>query len=97
MEVMRLPMEERLKEAKGIYCNAQMTSRQLRNICRIDQTGHALLKNAMEKLNLSAWVYDRILKVVRTIADLDRSDGIRPEHLAEAIHYRSYDRENWSG
>ena len=89
--------EERFKESKGIYCNAQMTSRQLRNICRIDQTGHTLLKNAMEKLNLSARAYDRILKVSRTIADLDGSEGIRPEHLAEAIQYRSLDRENWAG
>ena len=89
--------EERFKESKGIYCNAQMTSRQLRSICAIDQTGQTLLKNAMEKLNLSARAYDRILKVARTIADLDGSEGIRPEHLAEAIQYRSLDRENWAG
>ena len=75
MEVMRLPMEERLKEAKGIYCNAQMTSRQLRNICRIDQTGHALLKNAMEKLNLSVQANDQIFLVARTIVDMDGSEG----------------------
>jgi magnesium chelatase family protein len=89
--------EERFKESKGIYCNAQMTSKQLRSICTIDQTGHTLLKNAMEKLNLSARAYDRILKVARTIADLDSSEGIKPEHLAEAIQYRSLDRENWGG
>ena len=71
--------EERFKESKGIYCDAQMTSRQFRSNCRIDQVGHTLLKNAMEKLNLSARAYDRILKVSRTIADLDSSDGIRPE------------------
>ena len=89
--------EERFNESKGIYCNAQMTSRQLRSICAIDQPGHTLLKNAMEKLNLSARAYDRILKVSRTIADLDRSEGIKAEHLAEAIQYRSLDRENWGG
>jgi len=89
--------EERFKKSNGIYCNAQMTSRQLRSICAIDQTGHTLLKNAMEKLNLSARAYDRILKVARTIADLDSSNGIRSEHLAEAIQYWSLDRENWGG
>jgi magnesium chelatase family protein len=89
--------EERFRESKGIYCNAQMTSKQLRSICTIDQAGHTLLKNAMEKMNLSARAYDRILKVARTIGDLDSSNGIRSEHLAEAIQYRSLDRENWAG
>jgi magnesium chelatase family protein len=89
--------ESRYKESKGIYCNAQMSSRQLRQICKIDETGQTLLKNAMEKLNLSARAYDRILKVARTIADLDNSDNIKTEHLAEAIQYRSLDRENWGG
>jgi magnesium chelatase family protein len=87
--------EERYKDSKGIYCNAQMTSKQLRQICRIDETGQTLLKNAMEKLSLSARAYDRILKVARTIADLDKSEDIKTEHLAEAIQYRSLDRENW--
>ncbi|MFP4469988.1 MAG: YifB family Mg chelatase-like AAA ATPase [Bacteroidales bacterium] len=87
--------EERYEEKKGIYCNAQMSSRQLREICKIDDAGHILLKNAMEKLSLSARAYDRILKVSRTIADLDGSPGIRTDHLAEAIHYRSLDRESW--
>ena len=87
--------EERFKESKGIYCNAQMTSKQLRQICRIDETGSTLLKNAMEKLSLSARAYDRILKVSRTIADWDGSENINPEHLAEAIQYRSLDRETW--
>ena len=87
--------EERFKESKGIYCNAQMTSKQLRQICQIDETGSTLLKNAMEKLSLSARAFDRILKVARTIADLDESENINPEHLAEAIQYRSLDRENW--
>jgi magnesium chelatase family protein len=91
----RLIQEERYKENKGIHANAQMTSKMLRTICKIDETGHVLLKNAMEKLNLSARAYDRILKVARTIADMDASEDIRTEHLAEAIHYRSLDRENW--
>ncbi len=91
----RLIQEERYKESKGIHANAQMTSKMLRTICKIDETGHVLLKNAMEKLNLSARAYDRILKVARTIADMDASEDIRTEHLAEAIHYRSLDRENW--
>ena len=87
--------EERYKESKGIYCNAQMSTKQLRNICKIDEAGQTLLKNAMEKLSLSARAYDRILKVSRTIADLDNSENIKTEYLAEAIHYRSLDRENW--
>jgi magnesium chelatase family protein len=87
--------EKRYAEHKGIYCNAQMSSKLLRQICRIDDTGQLLLRNAMEKLSLSARAYDRILKVSRTIADLEGSEAIRPEHLAEAIQYRSLDRENW--
>ncbi|MHC1776563.1 MAG: YifB family Mg chelatase-like AAA ATPase [Lentimicrobium sp.] len=89
--------EERYSENREIHSNAQMTTKMLRDICRIDDTGHALLKNAMEKLSLSARAYDRILKVARTIADLDGSKDIRPDHLAEAIHYRSLDRETWGG
>jgi magnesium chelatase family protein len=72
-----------------------MTSKQLRQICRLNETGNILLKNAMEKLSLSARAYDRILKVSRTIADLDNSEDIRSEHLAEAIQFRSLDRESW--
>lgn len=71
-----------------------MSSMQLRQICRIDETGQTLLKNAMEKLNLSARAYDRILIVARTITDLDNAEDIKTEHLAEAIQYRSLDREN---
>jgi len=89
--------ENRFTESKGIYCNAQMTSKQLRQICHLDETGMTLIKNAMEKLNLSARAYDRILKVARTIADLEASQDIKSEHLAEAIQYRSLDRENWGG
>lgn len=93
----RLIQEERYKNNKGIHSNAQITSKMLQSICKIDEAGHTLLKNAMEKLNLSARAYDRILKVARTIADLDSSQEIRPDHLAEAIHYRSLDRETWGG
>ncbi|HET9745721.1 MAG TPA: YifB family Mg chelatase-like AAA ATPase [Chitinophagaceae bacterium] len=88
---------ERYKNNPGIYCNAQMSSKTLKEICEIDTVGRHLLKNAMEKLNLSARAYDRILKVSRTIADLSASEKIRPEHLAEAIQYRSLDREGWGG
>lgn len=85
----------RYEDHPGIYCNAQMSSKQLKQICTINTVGQHLLKTAMEKLNLSARAYDRILKVSRTIADLSLSDEIKPEHLAEAIQYRSLDREGW--
>ncbi len=88
---------ERYKATPGIYGNAQMSSQQLRQICVIGQAGEALLKRAMEKLNLSARAYDRILKVSRTIADLATCEDIKVEHLAEAIQYRSLDREGWAG
>ncbi|MBA4196123.1 MAG: magnesium chelatase [Chitinophaga sp.] len=88
---------ERFKEAEGIYANAQMSSKLLREVCVINTVGEALLKKAMERLNLSARAYDRILKVSRTIADLENSPHIKPEHLAEAIQYRSLDREGWAG
>lgn len=88
---------ERYKDNPGIYCNAQMSSKMLKEICVISTVGTNLLKAAMEKLNLSARAYDRILKVSRTIADLAGSNDIKPEHLAEAIQYRSLDREGWAG
>lgn len=87
--------EKRYEAMQGIHCNAQMSSKVLHQICKIDEVGMTLLKNAMEKLNLSARAFDRILKVSRTIADLDNSEKIATEHLAEAIHYRSLDRESW--
>ena len=87
---------ERYKNNPGIYCNAQISSKMLKEICVIDTVGENLLKAAMEKLNLSARAYDRILKVSRTIADLAGNDSIKPEHLAEAIQYRSLDREGWA-
>jgi magnesium chelatase family protein len=88
---------ERFKDKDGIYCNAQINSKMLRQYCGISSAGQSLLKAAMEKLNLSARAYDRILKVARTIADLSNEDEIKTEHLAEAIQYRSLDREGWAG
>ena len=88
---------ERYKYDEGVYANAQMSSKQLKEICVISQAGQTLLKAAMDKLNLSARAYDRILKVSRTIADLAASEDIKVEHLAEAIQYRSLDREGWAG
>ena len=84
-------------EELPLYSNAQMESNLIRKYCEIDSKGSELLKNAMAKLNLSARAYDRILKVSRTVADLEGSETIEIEHLAEAIHYRSLDRENWGG
>ncbi|MEI6852811.1 MAG: YifB family Mg chelatase-like AAA ATPase [Bacteroidota bacterium] len=89
--------EERFRDVPGIYANAQMNTKLLHKYCHIDETGLTLLKNAMEKLCLSARAYDRILKVARTIADLESSTDIQNHHLAEAIQYRSLDRENWAG
>ncbi len=89
--------EKRFKEYKGIFCNAQMPSRMVRELCEIDQAGTVLLKTAMQKLQLSARAFDRILKVSRTIADLADSESINIEHLAEAIHFRNLDREGWAG
>ena len=89
--------EKRYAELPGIYCNAQMSSKLLSLYARPDDRGLALLRNAMNRLNLSARAYDRILKVARTIADLDGCETIQPEHLAEAIGYRNLDREDWAG
>jgi magnesium chelatase family protein len=89
--------EERFKDMKNIYSNAQMPSRMVREVCTLNQAGLNLLKKAMERLQLSARAYDRILKVARTGADLAGSEDIKIEHLAEAIQYRSLDREGWAG
>ncbi len=88
---------KRFEKHEGIYCNAQMGTKLLKEVCVISNVGANLLKTAMDRLNLSARAYDRILKVSRTIADLAGSEDIRPEHLAEAIQYRSLDREGWGG
>ncbi|MFO0415104.1 MAG: YifB family Mg chelatase-like AAA ATPase [Bacteroidota bacterium] len=85
----------RYKKLDGIYANAQMTSKMLKEVCVINSEGRQLLKAAMDRLNLSARAYDRILKVSRTIADLDSSENIENHHLAEAIHFRSLDRQGW--
>ncbi|MCO6499454.1 MAG: YifB family Mg chelatase-like AAA ATPase [Vicingus serpentipes] len=89
--------EERFKSNKGTHANAQISSKVLKEICQIDQSGRDLLKTAMNKLGLSARAYDRILKVARTIADLEGAENIETNHLAEAIQYRSLDREGWAG
>ena len=89
--------EERFANHPGIYCNAQMESKLLQEYAVPDTQGLQLLRNAMSRLNLSARAYDRILKVARTIADLEGASSIKPHHLAEAIGYRNLDRENWGG
>ena len=93
----RARQEDRYKENSELHCNAQISSSMVKDICQISQAGSTLLKTAMQKLQLSARAYDRILKVARTIADLADSDEIKIEHLAEAIHFRSLDRESWAG
>ncbi|GAA5032758.1 magnesium chelatase [Marivirga lumbricoides] len=93
----RAIQEERFKKHPEIHSNALMPSQMVKELCVINTAGKALLKNAMEKLGLSARAYDRILKVSRTIADLANSEDIKIEHLAEAIQYRSLDREGWAG
>ncbi len=87
---------ERFKQNPSIHANAMMNAQQVKKICQLDHVSQALLKKAMEKLGLSARAYDRILKVARTIADLGDAPTIRPEHIAEAIQYRSLDREHWA-
>jgi magnesium chelatase family protein len=89
--------EKRFAAVDNLYCNAQMTAKKNQSICKINDAGRQLLKTAMERLGLSARAYDSILKVSRTIADLDGSEEIQNQHLAEAIQYRSLDRENWAG
>lgn len=88
--------KHRFSGVKGVYCNAQMNGKMLHKYVSPDRAGLSLLKAAMERLSLSARAYDRILKVSRTIADLEGSEQIRPTHLAEAINYRNLDRESWA-
>jgi len=87
--------EQRFKDLENIHCNAQMTPKLMKEFCQISEQSKALIKNAMTKLGLSARAYDRILKVSRTIADLAQEKDILPQHIAEAINYRSLDRETW--
>lgn len=91
----RLIQVQRFADVPGIHCNAQMTAKMIQKYCELDEQCGMLLKNAMERLGLSARARDRILKVSRTIADLAESEKIQPDHLAEAIQYRSLDRDNW--
>jgi len=86
---------KRFTENPKVHANGQMSTKHLHTHCRLNESGEELLKNAMERLNLSARAYDRILKVSRTIADLEGSENIENDHLAEAINYRSLDRDNW--
>ena len=92
----RLMQEQRFKDCKGIHCNAQMTERMIHQYAEPDEAGISLLRAAMERLNLSARAYNRILKVARTIADLAASPDVKPQHLAEAISYRNLDRGDWA-
>jgi len=92
----RLIQEERFREKRGIHCNAQMNERMIHQYAEPDEAGIELLRTAMERLNLSARAYNRILKVARTIADLEASERVLPNHLAEAISYRNLDRGDWA-
>lgn len=93
----RLLQEKRYVSDEGVYCNAQMATKHLGDFCGIDEAGNALLKRAMDNLGLSARAYDRILKVARTVADLECAEKIDASHLAEAIQFRSLDRDGWAG
>lgn len=93
----RLIQLQRFGHNNGIHCNAQMERIDIEKFCQIDDDGRKLLRNAMDRLGLSARAYDRILKVARTIADLAKSDRIQPSHLSEAIQLRSLDRSSWAG
>jgi magnesium chelatase family protein len=88
---------KRFESVKGVYSNSQMSSSMQKKYCQLDEPGGRLLKTAMDIRGLSARAYDRILKVARTIADLNESDNIKADHISEAINYRNLDREGWAG
>ena len=92
----RTIQEERFKNVKGIHCNAQMTERMIHQYAEPDEAGVSLLRTAMERLHLSARAYNRILKVARTIADLEGSEKVKSHHIAEPIGYRNLDRSHWA-
>ncbi|MFN6013252.1 MAG: YifB family Mg chelatase-like AAA ATPase, partial [Flavobacteriales bacterium] len=97
VQTTRVMQKNRYKERSGIHCNAQMSRQEMEEYCRLDEGGISILKNAMDRLGLSARAYDRILKVARTIADLDGDQSISAAHLAEAIQFRSLDKASWAG
>ncbi len=97
VQAARNQQQKRFLEKPHLHANSQMGSKELRKVCQLEKEGHTMLKTAMDKLGLSARAYDRILKVARTIADLDASESIGNQHLAEAIQYRSLDRDTWAG
>ena len=91
----RMMQQERYKNESGIYCNAQMNTRLIRQYAWPDEKGMSRLKESMTRLNMSARAFDRILRVARTIADLDYSENVEMRHIAEAVGYRNLDRGNW--
>ena len=97
VERTRVTQRQRYQERTGIHCNAQMSRREMEEYCKLNEEGVGLLRNAMDRLGLSARAYDRILKVARTIADLDGEESIHSGHLAEAIQFRSLDKDSWAG
>jgi magnesium chelatase family protein len=89
----RAVQQERFRDHAGVHCNAHMATREIRRYCALSAPCKGLLRGAVESLGLSARAFDRILKVARTLADLDGADTIAERHIAEAIHYRSLDRK----
>ena len=95
--VARKVQENRFKGIENVFSNSQMGARLMRQHCLLDLTGQSIIRMAMERLGLSARAYGRILKVARTIADLEACKSIQASHVAEAVNYRNLDREGWSG
>lgn len=97
VEQTRKLQQSRFGVSSGVHCNAQMSQNDIKKYCKIDADSNEMLKNAMDRMGLSARAYDRILKVARTIADIENSEKIRPQDIAEAIQFRSLDKEGWAG